>query len=144
MRFNLEALEGKRVTFTAIFWKYGSFRSKWGAGRTILLRFVRDMKGNLLTDHTWINYTPSFDAAGEFRQGDLVCFDARVGKYIKGYFGQRIEDRLSHPPKEDYRLKFPHNVRIIGSRDMISSLTAPVSGSGCASDAPGEMCHVPQ
>jgi len=126
MRFNLECLEGKRLMFTAMFWQYGSYQSRRGCGRTILLRFVKDLKGRLLADHIWINYTPSFDAVGKFEKGDLVCFDASVGKYIKGYFGQRIEDRMSHPARVDYRLKYPHNVKRIGSGDLAGSGIAGV------------------
>lgn len=110
----LEGLEGRRLRFMATFWQYGIFRSHRGAGKTILLKFVRDLKGKLLADHMWINYTAAFDAVGEFKRGDIVQFDASVGKYIKGYFGERIEDRLNHPARIDYRLKYPHNVQKIG------------------------------
>ena len=144
MRFNLEGLEGKRLTFTATFWHYGIFRSYRGSGRTILLKFIRDMKGRLLADHMWINYTQSFDAVGEFSQGDMVCFDASVGKYIKGYIGERIEDRLNHPAREDYRLKYPHNVKKIGTRDVNNPVPIYSSKSMCFAGAGGRQQNVPQ
>ncbi len=139
MRFNLEGLEGKRLSFTAMFWQYGTFRSVRGAGRTILLKFVRSTDGKILSDHTWINYTSSFDAVGEFQQGDLVSFDASVGKYMKGYFGERIEDRLNHPAREDYRLKYPHNVKKIGTWDVKHPLRVHSSKSICVAGATGRQ-----
>jgi hypothetical protein len=144
MRFSLEGLEGKRLMFIATFWHYGTFQTYRGAGRTILLKCIRDVKGRLLADHVWINYTPSFDLAGELRQGDIVTFDARVGKYIKGYFGERIEDRLAHPACEDYRLNYPHNVKKIGTRDMNISILPPSSGPGCFAGAGRRLQNVPQ
>ena len=144
MRFNLEGLEGKRCTFTAVFWQYGTFCSHCVAGRTILLKFVRDVKGNLLADHMWINYTRAFDAVGEFRQGEFVSFDASVGKYIKGYFGERIEDRLDHPAREDYRLKFPHHVKKLGY-GYGKTREVSVSPGRCTKTVhPGGGRHVPQ
>lgn len=144
MRFNLEGLEGRRITFTAVFWQYGSFRSFRGTGRTILLKIVKDVKGRILADHIWINYTASFDAVGEFQQGDIVTFDARVAKYIKGYFGERIEDRLSHPAREDYRLKYPHNVKKIGAGDMNNPIPAYSSKPMCFPGSGGRLQNVPQ
>ena len=139
MRIHLEGLEGKRLPFTAIFWQYGIFRSVRGAVRTILLKFVRNKDGKILSDHMWINYTPSFDAAGEFQQGDIVSFDASVGKYIKGYFGERIEDRLNHPAREDYRLKYPHNVKKIETWDVKNPMTVHSSKSICVAGATGRL-----
>jgi len=139
MRINLEGLEGKRFPFTAIFWQYGFFRSARGVGRTILLRFVRNMDGKILSDHMWINYTPSFDAVGEFQQGDIVSFDASVGKYIKGYFGERIEDRINHPAREDYRLKYPHTVKKIGTRNVKNPGIVHVSKSICVAGTAGRQ-----
>ncbi|NLM30518.1 MAG: hypothetical protein GX216_08880 [Methanomicrobiales archaeon] len=115
MRVNLQGLAGRRVVLTAVFWKYGIYRSRGCTGRTILLRNVRDLSGRLLTDHTWINYTAGFDAIGEFCRGDLVRFTARVDEYIKGYLGENIDDRLARPPAVDYRLKYPRMVERIGS-----------------------------
>ena len=97
------------------------------------------MDGKILSDHTWINYTSSFDAVGEFQQGDLVTFDASVGKYIKGYFGERIEDRMNHPAREDYRLKYPHNVKKIGTWDVKTSLMVHSSKSICVAGATGRL-----
>ncbi len=114
MRINLQGLAGRRVTLTAVFWQYGAYQRGGRSGKTILLRQVRDLSGRLLTDHTWINYTAGFDAVGEFCRGDLVRFTARVDEYVKGYLGEKIDDRLARPLAIDYRLKFPRQVERIG------------------------------
>ena len=64
-----------------------------------------------------MNYIAPFDTVREFSKGNIITFDARVGKYFKGFFGTRIEDRMNHPMHEDFRLKYPHNVRKMGIRD---------------------------
>lgn len=117
MRTELEGLLGKRIKVSAVFWKYGVYSSYRGVGRTILLRDVRNVRGRLIASHVWINYTASFDAVGEFRQGDRVEFDARIDRYFKGYIGEQIDFRLSHPIKEDFGLTYPHNVRKLVDRD---------------------------
>ena len=81
---------------------------------------------------------------GEFQQGDIVIFDARVGKYIKGYFGERIEDRLNHPVREDNRLKYPHNMKMIGTWDMNNPKPIYSSKSMCFAGAGGRPQNVPQ
>ena len=113
MRIELQLLEGQKSRFIATFEKYGTFRSRGVVGRSILLRNLKSIKGRLLADHIWINYTAGFDAFGEFIRGDVVQFTARVQPYFKGYFGQRIEDRLEHKGGLDYRLTYPRNVERI-------------------------------
>ncbi|MDD4454380.1 MAG: hypothetical protein PHI67_03570 [Candidatus Methanomethylophilaceae archaeon] len=117
MRTNLQGLAGRRVTLTAVFWQYGTYRGNGCSGKSILLRQVRDLSGRLLADHAWINYTAGFDAAGEFRRGDAVRFTATVDEYIKGYRGTKIDDRLARPPAVDYRLKFPRRVEKTGRNE---------------------------
>lgn len=110
MRTKLQSLEGQKSRFVAIFERYGTYRARGIVGRSILLRNLKTVKGRLLADHIWINYTAGFDATGEFVRGDVVQFTAGVRSYSKGYFGQRIEDRFAHKPGLDYRLTFPRNV----------------------------------
>ncbi|TAJ44058.1 hypothetical protein [Methanofollis fontis] len=118
MRTTLQGLNGRKAGFTAVFWAYGTFRRGGTTGKTILLRDLLGLDGHPLADHTWINYTAGFDAAGTFRQGDIVQFTATVGEYVRGYLGPRIEDRLARPLRTDYRLKYPRNVRRIGTIDI--------------------------
>jgi len=39
---------------------------------------------------------------------------ATVDEYVKGYLGEKIDDRLLRPPAVDYCLKFPRRVEKIG------------------------------
>ena len=110
MRHNLQSLEGRRTTFTATFDRYGTWRSNGIAGRTILLRDIRTRDGIRVAQHIWINYTAGFDAAGELARGERVRFTAKVKPYVKGYFGERIDDRLQRPSGIDYALVYPRNV----------------------------------
>ena len=114
MRTNLQGLAGRRMDLTAVFWQYGTYRHNGRCGKSILLREVRDRSGRLLADHIWINYTAGFDAAGVFSRGDLVRFTATIAEYVKGYRGEKIDDRLLRPPAVDYCLKFPRRVERIG------------------------------
>lgn len=114
MRTNLQGLAGRRVTLTAVFRKYGIYRGRGCTGRSILLGQIRDLSGRLLADHIWINYTAGFDAVGELCRGDIVRFTATVDEYVKGYRGEKIDDRLARPPAVDYCLKFPRRVERIG------------------------------
>ncbi len=110
MRTELQSLEGQKSRFVATFERYGIYRSRGIVGRSILLRNLKTVKGGLLADHIWINYTAGFDATGEFVRGDVVQFTAGVRSYSKGYFGQRIEDRFARKPGLDYQLMFPGNI----------------------------------
>ena len=98
------------MTFTATFDHYGSWRKHGIAGRTILLRDVRTTDGREAAQHIWINYLAGFDAAGELVRGDRVRFTAMVKPYVKGYFGERIDDRMQRPSGIDYALAYPRDV----------------------------------
>lgn len=118
MRTELQALDGRRVTFTATFDRYGAYRKGSVAGRTILLKDVRTLDGRFIAQHIWLNYTAGFDKEGEFVSGERVQFTAMVKPYVKGYFGDRIDDRLARPYTVDYRFTYPRDVVRIGMAGM--------------------------
>lgn len=111
MRTRLQGLEGKRIGVTATFVRYGFRYVKGCPIRTILLKDIRDMRGNRLDSHLWINNPMAFDAAGEFTGGERVSLDGVVKAYYKGYAGQDIDLRFAHPGALDYTLAWPHNVK---------------------------------
>ncbi len=115
LRADLQAFEGQRVTFTASFDRYGVYRKHGVVGKTILLKDVRTLDGRFVTQHIWLNYTAGFDKEGSFRQGERIRFTAMVKPYIKGYFGDRIDDRLARPYAVDYRLTYPRDVLRLGT-----------------------------
>jgi len=119
MRTELQGLEGQRRWFKAIFRKYGTMHAHGIVGKTILLSSVKDLQGRILADHIWINYTAGFDFAGNFELGDIVQFTAKVIPYVKGYAGEKIDDRLARPQSIDYRLVYPRNVQKMGKLEII-------------------------
>ena len=107
MRAKLEKLDAQRDTFTGMFKKYGTKTGYRGpATETILLVNIRDKKGSFICDHLWFNLTKGFEKLGNLKEGDAIQFDARVGKYKKGYVNRKagidqtaVDYKLSHPTK---------------------------------------------
>jgi hypothetical protein len=107
MRAKLEKLDTQRDAFTGMFKKYGTKSGYRGpATETILLVNIRDKKGNFICDHLWFNLTKGFEKLGNLKEGDTIQFEARVGKYKKGYINRKagidqtaVDYKLSHPTK---------------------------------------------
>jgi hypothetical protein len=110
MREQLEKIEDLRTKFTAVFARFGEKSSYRGPPKkTVLLTYVRNYRGDLLTDHVWLNLTAQL-AAANLHPGDLIEFHARVKEYRKGYLG-RLEELDLPPPSYDYGLKWPTRIR---------------------------------
>lgn len=105
MRKDLKKIEDVRCTFTGIFVRMGIKNSFGYTKQTLLLTDVKDSYGNVVTDHLWFNLTKGF-AALALNPGDVVRFDARVKRYIKGYRGRR-DDVYDSPVTTDYKLSHP-------------------------------------
>jgi hypothetical protein len=76
---------------------------------TVLLKDIRDARGEMVTDHLWFNLTKGL-AALNLRPGDTVRFDARVKPYTKGYQGYR-DDVYDRPVEIDYKLDRPTKIQ---------------------------------
>lgn len=109
MRKDLAKIDGVRATFTGTFERYGE-KSGWQGrmDKTILLKDVKNQRGEVVCDHLWFNYTKAI-AKLNLAPGDIVVFDARVRQYTKGYFGYR--DDVYKPIEQDYKLSHPTKVR---------------------------------
>ena len=104
MRTALRKINGIRSTFYATFGRYGT-KSGWTKQeRTLMLKDVRNEKGEVVADHLWFNLTKGF-ANIDLSEGDQVKFEARVTPYRKGYQGWR--EVLDHPVLWDYKLSYP-------------------------------------
>lgn len=112
MRQELKKINGKRSTFTAVVVREGLKRFRHHETKTLLLRDIRDGQGNLVADHLWFNLTKGFEDAC-LDPGDMVCFDARVKPYTKGYKGRR--DCGCGVAQLDYKLSNPTNIEWIES-----------------------------
>ena len=106
MRILLQPLEGKTMTFTAIFEKYGRMID---GRKTMLVSSVKDSNGLPITHHVWIRELHQIKYS-EFIPGDILIFQATVERYVKGYKGYKIEERLKNPPKINYGLTCPKNI----------------------------------
>ena len=109
MRKKLAKQDGERATFCGTFERFGK-KSGWMGQeqKTVLLKDICDVSGALVCDHLWFNLTKAF-ALLNLQPGDGVQFDARVKKYVKGYFGRR-DDVFDKPAEVDYKLSHPTKV----------------------------------
>ena len=109
-RNELRKMDGIRQRFTARIVRRGE-RPGWHSPRpTLLLADVADAEtGRQLTDHLWIDDGIWSKAIPD---GSAIAFDARVGEYLKGYFGRREDAWDAPPPSLDWKVRRPTKVRI--------------------------------
>ncbi len=107
MRHKLKEIEGKRLPFVGTFDRIGRKAGYQSQLMTVLLKDVRHLSGEIVTNHLWFNYTKGFQAL-YLEKGNLIRFDARVKPYSKNYVGERGSGdyKLSHPTKIE---KLPFN-----------------------------------
>ena len=113
MREKLKNIEEVRGTFTGIFERYGKKNGWRGAiEETILLKEIKDINGDYVTDHLWFNRTKNFDKIGPLEKGDIIQFNARSKAYVKGYKGFK-KDIYNKPLELDYKLSNPTKIKKI-------------------------------
>lgn len=111
MRKALKTLDGQRLTFTATIERFGSKNGFKGPLPTVLLTDVKiEGTDEMVTDHVWFTKGKSWDKC---KEGALVCFDARVTVYTKGYKGRNENIRMENPTAKDYRLDRPTKVKML-------------------------------
>jgi len=105
MREELVKLSGLRRTFKGTFVRFGLKSGYMNVEKTVLLKdIIEEATGKVVTDHLWFSLGKRL-ALLNLQEGDVVSFDARVTKYVKGYRGRR-ED-VDKPVMVDYRLSHP-------------------------------------
>lgn len=121
MREALKDINGSRKRFIATFERFGLKSGYQGRQiKTLLFVNVRDSQGKVYTDHIWFTNNKQFDQLN-LKEGDNICFDARVKEYWKGYKGRR-EDLELPPVSKDYRLSHPNNIvksASVGSQGLL-------------------------
>ena len=113
MRKALKQLEGERRRFTGTFCRFGQ-KNGW-KGRTlttVLLKDIKDARGNIVSDHLWFNLTKEFNNLTLTEGTTRIAFDARVKSYYKGYQGYR-EDVYDNPVEMDFKLSHPTKVQVV-------------------------------
>lgn len=119
MRKELSKINGTRTSFTGTFERFGTKSNYKGPpSKTILLKDIKRLSGEIVADHLWFIVGKRFDAAN-LTEGDTIKFDARVTPYIKGYKGYR-DDFFDAPIEKDYRLSYPTNIRKIEPQTCIN------------------------
>lgn len=109
----LEANAGRKLLVVAVYAAMGTKKVGNRAFHTVLLRWVREAStGTLLADHLWFNRGNAWRKAG-LVHGDVIAFEARPIEYRTGYWGPDPIRRLDAPPRRDYRLTPPTEVRIV-------------------------------
>ncbi len=108
MRTELQPLEGRRVTFTGTFIRFGVFETKWGFNKKVLLKNVKDIQGHHMAQHISLSEPSDVKVFEGFGQGEVLQFSAVVYSYVKGYHGENIELKLARPWCIDYGF---HEVR---------------------------------
>jgi hypothetical protein len=125
VREQLAKVYGIRGHFQGVVDRFG-VKAGWKHSlTTVMLRDVSDCTTKkVVTDHLWFVVHKQF-ASLNLAAGDVVSFDARVTKYLKGYQGRRNEDDYDRKPVEiDYRLSFPTKMKKIKS--ATTQITTPL------------------
>ena len=94
------------------------WKSGWNEPEpTIMLKNIR-LCGNddIITDHLWFSLGKQFQKLN-LKEGDIISFDARVAKYVKGYKGDEwyfFDKKGYFPPpiSTDYKLERPTKIKI--------------------------------
>lgn len=110
MRKKLKNLDEQRITVFGVFDKFGTKTNFKGyPEQTALFVNLIDENDNELCDHIWFTVGKRI-ASLNLKYGDIVSFEARVKKYVKGYvnFREYIDERTI-----DYKLNNPTKFKII-------------------------------
>lgn len=107
MRAGLKQYHGQRRSFSATFVRYETRTVRTKLRQMLLLRNVR-CEGEIVADHAWMHVSAGWPE--DLQEGETVRFQARVDRYVKGYFGRR-ESAYNKPIEVDYCLVYPRKIR---------------------------------
>ena len=112
MREKLKDIDGCRERFKGRFVRIGFKKQFRGPPKeTILLcDVVRLSDQEKVTEHLWLNMTKQIEKIN-LVPGDMIAFDTRAKKYIKGYQGYR--DDVPRSRETDYKLSYPTKIEKI-------------------------------
>jgi hypothetical protein len=111
LRAELKNKNTERLRFSAIFSRYGS-KANWKgyAETTLLLTDLRFEDGSPATDHIWITESKESKRLGPLHAGQKLSFEARIGKYEKGY---TYKGQALTPVRSDFKLNRLTKIRKI-------------------------------
>lgn len=107
--------EGKRRVFTGTFARIGKKHGS-KSGATILLTDVKNYRGDIVTEHLWVNYTKGIARLDSLFPGDVLKFKARVKVYKHAKEGIRDTKKGALLPDdyyEEYGLSHPTDFKLV-------------------------------
>lgn len=106
----------KRHRFRGEFIRFGEKDGWWsGNNVTVLLRNICLVPGeDQVADDLWFSWTSGFQRLGDLEAGDLVEFDARAIKVVKGYRGDDFLLQEEKPPRTAWMLSRPTRIEKVG------------------------------
>jgi hypothetical protein len=125
MRFKLAQYKGQRRRFEGTFERFGIKSGYKGPEKTLVLLNVKDVYTREdVCDHLWFTVGVQLDRLG-LKEGDVIRFDARVTRYLKGYVHRGEDSR-----EIDYRLSFPTKFLKVNSVPINQQLIASCNQKG--------------
>jgi len=116
MRTELQPLEGRRVTFTGTFIRFGVFETKRGLHKKVLLKNIKDIQGRRMAQHISLSEPSDVRVFEGFDKGEILQFSAVVCSYVKGYHGENIELKLARSWCIDYGFHEIHDLTCVSRR----------------------------
>ena len=104
---------GQTLQVRAIFERNGFRNSPDKVCRTVLVKNIRECEsGEILTGHLWFEMEKPWKKLG-LAKGDMVEFTARATEYRKGYWGRKVRPGCPNPPRTDYHLTPPKEIKVV-------------------------------
>lgn len=114
MRNELKNYVNKDNTFSAVVVRIGTRKSR-KTGKllaTMLVRQLKDVQGNLITDHMWLDIVPELAKLHPL-YGDIIEFNGTTEFYIKGSCNRRKYYNTGRM-YVDYQIKQLHDFKVVG------------------------------
>jgi len=108
MRNELKKKKNQRLKFTGVVKKFGQKRTFTGFSEpTICISDIKFEDGQPATTHVWFTIGKGISAIN-LVEGDVICFEARISTYTKGYVNYRdyIDNR-----ETDFKLNYPTKIK---------------------------------
>lgn len=130
MRFKLAQYKYQRRRFEGTFERFGVKAGYKGPLRTLVLLNIKDVLTHQeVCDHLWFTVGKQLDKLN-LKENDVIRFDARVTRYVKGYVHRDEDNR-----EVDYRLSFPNKfVKVVSDGIGVSENAQSCMTLNCFND----------
>lgn len=83
MRYKLKELEATEISACGIFLRYNILHKNFHKLRVALICDLRNVDGELLADHIWLECPPRDKDKTKLEAGDIISFDGTVKPYVR-------------------------------------------------------------